>query len=149
MAEEVVQLAFIKLWNYRSSLNEEFTISTQLFRIATTTLIDLLRKNNHAKELIKELSIAATTQTLDPNEKLNEKELMKEIATTISGMPAIQRRVFEMSRMDGMTYKQIAESLSISVKTVETHISRALKRIKKLLPTVVLIFLFYFIKSKG
>jgi len=44
MAEEVVQLSFIKLWNTRENLNEEFSISTQLFRIAKTTLIDLVRK---------------------------------------------------------------------------------------------------------
>ena len=55
LAEEVVQLTFIKLWNFRSNLNEEYSISTQLYRIATTTLIDLIRKRNAAELSIKRL----------------------------------------------------------------------------------------------
>jgi len=53
MAEEVVQLTFIKLWNTRENLNEEYQISSQIFRIAKTTLIDLIRKNVSIDSLAK------------------------------------------------------------------------------------------------
>ena len=55
IAEEVVQMAFTKLWQCRKTLQEEYTISTQLYRMATTILIDFLRKYNHKDALTARL----------------------------------------------------------------------------------------------
>jgi len=139
LAEETVQITFIKLWKYRNTLNEDFTISTQIFRIASTTLIDLLRKQHNNLAVIKEISSQESgLSTL--NNTLDEKELLKKITLVIEEMPLVQRRVFEMSRMQGMSYKEIAAELSISVKTVEVHISKALKRLRHHLPLLILLF---------
>lgn len=146
LAEEVVQITFIKLWKYKSSLNEDFAISTHLFRIGITTHIDLLRKESNNRAMIKELTTSRSEILPGSTEVFDEKELAKSMATVINNMPDVQRKVFEMSRLEGMSYKQIAETLSISVKTVEVHISRALKRIRKQLPIVALL-LFYFLNE--
>lgn len=143
LSEEVVQITFIKLWRYRQSLNENFTISTQIFRIATTSLIDLKRKQYNNDVMMKELfsqqdSEISNTSTAN---KIDEKELREKITGIIYNMPAVQRRVFEMSKLEGLSYKEIAEALSISVKTVEVHISRALKRIREHLPLIILYFI--------
>lgn len=132
IAEEVVQMAFTKLWQRRETLQEEYTISTQLFRIATTTLIDLLRKNNNKQAVTVRLDTLVIDKGVDStNEKVSEAELQKRISEVVNDLPPVRKRVFEMSRGQGMSYREIAESLSVSSKTVETHIYKALKQIKK------------------
>ncbi len=132
IAEEVVQMAFTKLWQCRQTLKEEYTISTQLFRIATTILIDFLRKHNYKDAVTAPLDGLAIEKGIDStNEKMSGAELQKRISEAVNDMPPVRKQVFEMSREQGMSYREIAETLSVSSKTVETHIYKALKQIKK------------------
>jgi len=64
-------------------------------------------------------------------EKMSGAELQKRISEAVNDLPPVRKRVFEMSREQGMTYREIAETLSVSSKTVESHIYKALKQIKK------------------
>lgn len=132
IAEEVVQMAFTKLWQCRQTLQEEYTISTQLFRIATTTLIDFLRKYNNKDAVTAPLDMFPIEEGIDStNEKMNGNELQKRISEAVNDLPPVRKQVFEMSREQGMSYREIAETLSVSSRTVETHIYKALKQIKK------------------
>jgi RNA polymerase sigma-70 factor (family 1) len=132
IAEEVVQMAFTKLWQCRQTLQEEYTISTQLFRIATTILIDFLRKYNNKDAMTTRLDVLDIDRGIDStNEKMSGTELQKRISEAVNDLPPVRRQVFEMSREQGMSYREIAETLSVSSKTVETHIYKALKQIKK------------------
>ena len=132
IAEEVVQLAFTKLWQCRRTLHEEYTISTQLFRIATTVLIDFLRKYNNRNAVTARLDVLLVEKGIDStNEKVSGAELQKMISEAVNDLPPVRKQVFEMSREQGMSYREIAETLSVSSKTVETHIYKALKQIKK------------------
>jgi RNA polymerase sigma-70 factor (ECF subfamily) len=132
IAEEVAQMAFTKLWQCRQTLQEEYTISTQLFRIATTVLIDFLRKYNNKDAVTSPLEGLDIEKGVDStNEKIGGVELQKRISEAVNEMPPVRKQVFEMSREQGMTYREIAETLSVSSKTVETHIYKALKQIKK------------------
>lgn len=132
IAEEVVQMAFTKLWQSRQTLQEEYTISTQLFRIATTTLIDFLRKYNNKDAVTARLDALPVERGIDStNEKMSGAELQKRISEAVNDLPPVRKLVFEMSRERGMSYREIAETLSVSSKTVEGHISKALKQIKK------------------
>ena len=132
IAEEVVQMAFTKLWQCRQTLQEEYAISTQLFRIATTILIDFLRKYNNKDAVTSTLDIMEVERGIDStNEKVSGAELQKRILQAVNDLPPVRKQVFEMSREQGMSYREIAETLSVSSKTVETHIYKALKQIKK------------------
>jgi RNA polymerase sigma-70 factor (family 1) len=132
IAEEVVQMAFTKLWQCRQTLREEYTISTQLFRIATTILIDFLRKYNNKDAITAGLDMVDIEKGVDStNEKMSGAELQKKISESVNDLPPVRKQVFEMSREQGMSYREIAETLSVSSKTVETHIYKALKQIKK------------------
>jgi RNA polymerase sigma-70 factor (family 1) len=132
IAEEVAQMAFTKLWQCRHTLQEEYTISTQLFRIATTILIDFLRKYNNKDAVTAGLDVLVIEKGIDSTtEKMSGAELQKRISEAVNDMPPVRKQVFEMSRDQGMTYREIAETLSVSSKTVETHIYKALKQIKK------------------
>jgi len=132
ITEEVVQMAFTKLWQCRQTLQEEYTISTQLFRIATTVLIDYLRKYNNKEAVTGRLDGVNIEKGVDStNEKMSGAELQKRISEAVNDLPPVRKQVFEMSREQGMSYREIAETLSVSSRTVETHIYKALKQIKK------------------
>ncbi|MDI3321284.1 RNA polymerase sigma factor [Pinibacter soli] len=141
LAEEVVQLSFIKLWKYRKSLNPSLAFSTQLYRIATTTLIDLLRKQSLSQDLTVGLEKTDIPSDEDFYANNGAKEMQAQLQTAMLSLPPVRRKVFEMSRMEGLSYKEIAQRLSISTKTVEHHISKALKALRIHFPTLTLIFL--------
>ena len=138
IAEEVVQMAFTKLWQCRQTLHEEYTISTQLFRIATTILIDFLRKYNNKDAVTAGLDVLHIEKGIDStNEKMSEADLQMRISKAVNELPPVRKQVFEMSREQGMTYREIAETLSVSSRTVEAHIYKALKQIKKHISMVI------------
>ena len=129
IAEEVTQIAFIKLWQYRTSLNEDLPISTQLFRIARTSLIDVLRKEACRLKALGPVAVeVVTTNTIE--EDIYHKELLEKLNKAINNLPVARRKVFQLSRFEGLSYKEIANELSLSTKTVEHHIALALKQLR-------------------
>ncbi len=141
LAEETTQLTFIKLWQSRKNLNEELSLFTQLFRIARTTMIDLIRKQNNNQLHTSQLTVV--NERNDVWEKVSERELHERMHASLNDMPDVRRKVFEMSRVKGMSYKAIANELSISVKTVESHIYQAIKQLKHLITILLPIFFIF------
>jgi len=133
IAEEVVQLTFIKFWNYRENLADDLDVQLQLFRIARTTLIDFLRKETVYKEKVIHVIERYTLPADDLLGTLAEKELQHKLAHVLEEMPPMRRKVFEMSRFKGMSHQQIAQELSLSSRTVESHIFQAIRQIRHFL----------------
>ncbi len=141
LAEETVQETFIKLWEYRSSLKAGIPISAQLFRIAQTTLIDLIRKQQSVQKL-KAGSLLLHSDHVSSHtvtERMETTELNKKLWSAIEQMPPVRKKVFVLSRINGLSYKQIADELSLSVKTVENHLSIALKKLRNFMIFVLAI----------
>ena len=130
LAEEIVQITFIKLWENRTTLSPDHSLSPQIFRIAKSTMIDLLRKEirrtDHHIALGEE---TPTSETLD----LSGKEDLRQVYDTIEQMAPVRQKVFKLSRLEGLSHKEISKQLSISPKTVENHIGRALRQLKDVL----------------
>ena len=141
IAEEGTQLTFIKLWQYKSSLDADIALNIQLFRIVRTTLIDLIRKeekkNSHAARAAARLPHHSNEVWDD----LMVREMKTRLNISMRAMPAVRKRVFEMSRIREMSNKEIASELSISVKAVEFHISKAIRYLKHILPVLLFISL--------
>ena len=74
----------------------------------------------------------------DVESVVNSRDLLYLVAMTVESMPEQRRKVFNLSRIKGYTYPQIAAELGISVKTVEYHISRALAELKNILKIILL-----------
>lgn len=133
LAEETVQMSFVKLWESRETLSASYSLSTQLFRIAKSTVIDLLRKR--AVRKTEHLPDLEDSHHISPDAVVQPRPEIKDeleyVRTVIRRMPQVQQQVFSYSRIDGFSHKEIAEKLSISVKTVETHITRAVKHLRK------------------
>ena len=127
LAEEKVQLTFIKLWEKRESLSDAYDISTQLFRIAKSTVIDLLRKEKvRDTQELSDIYISATE-----HERIIHKEALQQVLSAVEELPAQSKQVFTMSRLGDLTHKEISTHLSISPKTIEGHITKALKYLRK------------------
>lgn len=129
LAEETVQMTFIKCWEKRDTLSTDIDLSQQLFRIAKSTLIDLLRKESRRKEHTSEYALQ-TSQPFTENPDLQKKEELSLVYDTIEQMAPVRREVFKLSRIEGHSHKEIAQQLSISPKTVENHIGRAIRQLK-------------------
>lgn len=130
LAEETVQLTFIRLWENRTNLSTEASLSQQVFRIARSTMIDLLRKESRHKEQLVAITEQTTAQLTTEAPDLSGKDELKKVFETIEKMAPVRRTVFKLSRLDGRSHKEIAQQLSISPKTVENHIGRAIRQLK-------------------
>jgi RNA polymerase sigma factor (sigma-70 family) len=133
LAEEVVQLTFIKFWEYRSRISREYALSTQLYRIAATTLVDVLRKQYADDRKLKARAAAGSPVSEAAGILVDEKDFQATLRRAMAVLPGMRRRAFEMNKLDGMTYREIAAALSISEKAVENHIYKATRQIKALL----------------
>ena len=131
-AKEAVHSGFIKIWENRQSLSAELSLKSYLYKIVTNISLDMLR---HEKVKEKhERFVAHNTSTSQDNANFNQtelKQLAEDIDLAIAALPEQMRRIFEMSRYEGLKYGEISASLNISIKTVETQMSRALVKLRQ------------------
>jgi RNA polymerase sigma-70 factor (ECF subfamily) len=128
-AKEIVQHTFIKLWENRETLDEDLSMGAFLFTIARNLIVNYYRKLVHAQYYAK---IIISNGDIDNStiQQINADELRKQINELIAQLPGKRRAIFLLSRDEGLSYKEIAEKLNISVNTVETQISRALEYLR-------------------
>lgn len=131
LSEELVQNTFIKIWDYRTGLKEDLELSAQVFRIARTCLVDQIRERKFQKRLTAayEQEIVQLQHLLEESDTDFRFQLEKEI----SRMPAVRKKVFLLNKVSGLSHKEIAGLLSISPRTVETHIYKALQQLRKVM----------------
>lgn len=136
VAQEVTQLTFIKLWSNRETLKEEIALNIQLFGMARQVMIDLLRKE--AVRFKYEGQAVDTPFTDSLIDAIESKELLRLMEEDIQNMPKMRRTIFELSRKNGLSHKEIAEIFSITPKAVEHHIGKALLQLKQHLYSIML-----------
>ena len=130
LATDIAQETFIKVWE-KNFTYEENKIKSLLYKIAHDLLISYFRKQKHAQTYINEIQFSFKNETFADD--LEYLELKQNYEKRLSQLPEKQRITFLMSRIDGLTYKEIAERLEISVKAVEKRMSLALADLKKIL----------------
>lgn len=128
-ADDICQDTFVLIWQNRHYIDVNLSFSSYLFTIARNRILNILRdiqKEEYLHEYILSQAIDYSSNTLD---KVTVKELEDIISKAIEKLTGRQKQVFTMSREDGMSHKEIAESLNISIYTVQEHLSSALKSI--------------------
>lgn len=129
-SEEVVQEVLFKLWVNRESISFDTSIKSYLFRAVRNGCLNVL-KHIEIRENYKEHNQKIISQKeSSPDHKFIASELEQKIREAIDKLPLERRRIFVLSRYEGMSYKEIAATLDISVKTVENQIGRALKLLR-------------------
>ena len=134
MAEDIAQESFISVWQTRDKLNPNYSIRTYLYTIARNKTLNLLRDTARAKaNTLAGQEALVNLQALDNKsvtDKIEALELQKMIDRIYLALPEKVVTTFRLSRVEGLTYKEISEKMNISVKMVEYYISIALKRFR-------------------
>ena len=133
-AEGIVQLVFMKVWETRSEIDPELSFSGYIFKIAKNSLLNLVKKRVIERNYINSLLIRPEDLSNSIEKNINYYELNEEIERLIKKLPEKRRKVFLLSREEGLTYREIAANLNISVNTVNTQISRSIEEIRDGLP---------------
>jgi RNA polymerase sigma-70 factor (ECF subfamily) len=129
-AEEVVQEVFIKIWNVRASINTELSFKSYLFKITYNYIRELFLKKareNSYKNDILDSAIDFDTRT---EEKIDYQSLLELVEQLIDRLPPRQKEIIILRKKHGLPVKEIAGLLDISHRTVEKHLSEALKTLK-------------------
>ena len=136
-AEDISQDIFVKIWTFREALPDIRSFNTYLYRMTRNAALNHLR-GNHSKIDISKMSVL-DDKDIEAEYHTKEKELL--IRLTVEQMPPQRRRIFRMSREQGLSNDDIALKLGISKKTVENNITLALKDLRD----VILAFLVFFL----
>jgi RNA polymerase sigma-70 factor (family 1) len=132
-SEEVVQELFFRLWQDKENLNIESSLKGYLFRSVHNRCLHYIEHqkvvDRHAGEIAATLS-----ETIEPvTETIYYNELQEKVAKVLARLPEKCSEIFKMSRFDGLKYNEIADKLSVSLKTVEANMGKALKEFRKAL----------------
>lgn len=136
IAKDLTQQTFIKLWQSRHSLSLLHSIDTQCFTIANSILIDHLRKQASEKKHRSRLQQTNSHNLLSACHSLKDFESSDFLKAAAANLPPVRKVVFMLKIEKGYSNREIAEELSISVKTVEDHYSKAIKQIRTVALTI-------------
>lgn len=149
-AEEIVQNLFLKIWERKEKINIETSLKAYLYKATYFDCLNFIKhqkvKTNyetHATHVMKNIKSELASH------KVMYKNLEEKLRIALNELPEQCRTVFQLSRFEELKYREIAERLNISEKTVESHMSKALKQMRiKLAEFVISIFvLFIYLKN--
>lgn len=128
-AEDIVQEVIFKLWKNRSEIEITSSIKSYLYKAAYYSFINDYKKDKRKESLSEKIQKTAVLELIESDEEHTQQKL-KQIAQIIEQLPPKRKEIFIMSKTEGLTYEEIASHLEISVKTVETQMSKALHEIR-------------------
>jgi len=135
-AEEVYQDVFLKVNEALDDFRKEAHIKTWIYRITSNACIDRIRKNKRRFKLFQQVSYQTVQQRshdLNPEESLESREQQEEIHHILDLLPAKQKIALVLKSVEGLTQQEIAKSMNMNEKAVESLLSRARKKLKHLL----------------
>lgn len=146
-AEEAVQEIFIRVWEKRKSLDEEKNFKSYLFQSIKNYFLNLIRDRKSTIQL-SEIPEEMHSSSEDILDTISYEELERSALALIASLPKVQREVFTLSRMEGLSNPEIALRLNLSKRTVEHHLYLSVKYLKSKLSQKetfysVLLLIFY------
>lgn len=136
-SKEIVQEVFFNLWNKKDSINSDKSIKAYLFTSVRNRCLNYIRDNKKFRSYILDVEIEDTDLVFE-NNAMTQMEAQLKIQGAINKLPEKCKQVFELSRFEELKYKEIAEKLGISIKTVEVQISKALKILREELKDLII-----------
>ncbi len=140
---DILQDVFVKLWLSREKIGKVETFNSYLFTIAKNAIVSYFREKSKDQKFearVKEILVSAENEY---NDELEYRDLKQNLESIIDQLPNKRKQIFKLSREEGLSNKEIAEKLDISVKTVEDHMRHALRFIRKHLKTIEIFTILY------
>ncbi|MRG47108.1 RNA polymerase sigma-70 factor [Chitinophaga sp. SYP-B3965] len=130
-AREILQEVFIRLWEKRYTLDPDRSFRSYLFRIAENCVVDFFRKAAQDKKLGKQLMYLTSEPYLHVEEGIYEREKNVILNRAINLLPPQRKRVFELCKFEGKSYKEVSLLMGISVSTISDHLLKATRAIRQ------------------
>lgn len=125
--EEVVQETFLKIWESRENFSEDYPFESLLFRIAKNTSLNYSRKKVNRIVFEKHFSFFSNLSESSTDEYILFQETQSIIETILNGLPPKRKEIFLLQKIEGLSRKEIADKLNISVITVDHQLNKANK----------------------
>jgi len=130
-AEEIVQDLFYLLWEKRQTLNIDVSLKSYLFAAVHNRCLKYIRHRNVEEKYRNGIAGEGSGMGMSPEDFANSEQLYELLEKTLISLPAKCSAIFRMNRFDGLRYSEIADKLSVSIKTVEANMGKALKILRK------------------
>lgn len=130
MSEDIVQQVFVNLWNNREKLYDVKSPRSYLYAMTYNYFVDEVKRKHKMNKLLEKIYEDALRDRIVESEEILEKRINK-IKAVIETLPSKCAEIFKMNKVQGYRYKEIAEILGISLKTVENQMGIALKKIRR------------------
>ena len=142
-AEEMVQQVFFKLWERNENLSLTGSVTAYLYRAVHNESLNYIKHQKVRSNHQLNVAYSMKNEVEHPAKKIMAAELEKKIHSALNELPEQCRTIFQMSRFDELKYREIADKLGISIKTVESQMSKALRLLRvKLVDFLIFILLF-------
>ena len=139
IAKDLAQQCFTRLWQFRHTLSNEHSLEKQIFVIARSLLINYFEKEVYLKKIK-----ASQLQLAKENAFHNDHaafELTNHVHAAIETLPPVRKKIIVLKTFHHCTNKEIAEQMEISVKTVEDHITKAFRHLRKVMTLLAIVLL--------
>ena len=130
-AEEIIQDLFYNIWDKRHEINVTSSVKSYLYRSVYNKSLLFIRHKNVKTRYENYMKETESYYEPDVSEEYVAEELSQVINKTLEALPERSRKIFSLSRFEGLKYHEIAEKLSLSVKTIEANMGKALKLFRK------------------
>lgn len=139
IGKEIVQDLFVKLYENKASLQVTSSLKSYLFKSVHNRCLTYISQNNLRARHLENVAFLHKDNVIESVDVMEQAELEEQIFNLVSALPDQCQKIFKMSRMEGKKNKEIAEELNLSIRTVETQISKALKVLREKLNHYLLI----------
>jgi len=130
LAQDVIQDAFVKLWERAEEIRTDLPLQPYLFRIIRNLSLNTLRKGSRESSITEEIEAFTAAVSEDGFDFTQRKQAHVQLADAIAQLPPQRRRIYELCHQFGFTYKQAANELGIEPTTVNSQMVKAIRSIK-------------------
>jgi RNA polymerase sigma-70 factor, ECF subfamily len=130
VAEEIVQEVFVHIWEKRDQILIKGSVSAYIATSVKNNCLNHLKHVSIVKLYERNELTRVSIDPADTEEEMHDFELESAILNAIAELPPQRKKVFMLSRVDGLKYHEIAEKLGLSVKTIEAQMGKALKQLR-------------------
>ena len=141
LSEDIVQNVFMRIWNKRKNLKEDFSITSFLYKSVYNEFIDQYRSQKTVYPLEKKY-IDALNDIVENEDEHSLERIIKLVKREIQNLPPKCKEIFLLSKEEGLTNIEIAEYKNLSIKSVEAHITKAYSILRDSLGENTNIYLF-------